>query len=383
VFSDILGIGHLYSLVSSALNIFYFPGTIKGSEKSLDYPNRALDREAYESLRNTHSLDYTLFEAYEALKRKRGERDLADRCATACMLLSARDLRLSNSRTHTLLDNIKNKGLNGEFVDFVYVDEVQDLLLIDTRLIISLCRNPDGLLWAGDTAQTISIGSTFTFKQLGASVYRYQRSIRALRGVPRQPEGFQLLKNYRSHGGIVECANAIVELLQRFPSAIDSLRPEAGVVGKELPKFFFGEDFPRGRDFFLSTSGRLSKLGHNQCIIVRDEDARKSFKEDIGRVGVTLTLFNSKGLEYDDVILYNFFRESASETLWRYLTDEDQHKLRDLRHAPLIHELKCLYVAITRAKHRLWIVDYSNQCKPIMVCTPPRCTALAYLKYEI
>jgi hypothetical protein len=41
-------------------------------------------------------------------------------------------------------------------------------------VIISLCRNPDGLLWAGDTAQTISIGSTFTFKQLGASVYRYQ-----------------------------------------------------------------------------------------------------------------------------------------------------------------------------------------------------------------
>jgi len=72
-----------------------------------------------------------------------------------------------------------------------YVDEVQDMLLIDTRrtfsdqascnvvfmqvtVIISLCRNPDGLLWAGDTAQTISIGSTFTFKQLGASVYRYQ-----------------------------------------------------------------------------------------------------------------------------------------------------------------------------------------------------------------
>ncbi len=138
-------------------------------------------------------------------------------------------------------------------------------------MIISLCRNPDGLLWAGDTAQTISIGSTFTFKQLGASVWRYQvcvptvlldnlrrtvlqRSIRALRGTPRQPEGFQLLKNYRSHGGIVECANAIIQLLQRFPGAIDLLRPEAGVVGKELPQFFNGEGFPRGRDFFLSTS---------------------------------------------------------------------------------------------------------------------------------
>jgi len=49
-----------------------------------------------------------------------------------------------------------------------------DGVLMQVTVIISLCRNPDGFLWAGDTAQTISIGSTFTFKKLGASVYRYQ-----------------------------------------------------------------------------------------------------------------------------------------------------------------------------------------------------------------
>ena len=41
-------------------------------------------------------------------------------------------------------------------------------------VIVSLCRNPDGFLWAGDTAQTISIGSTFRFNELGAFIYRYQ-----------------------------------------------------------------------------------------------------------------------------------------------------------------------------------------------------------------
>ena len=174
--------------------------------------------------------------------------------------------------------------------------------MIRAIVIISLCRNPDGLLWAGDTAQTISIGSTFTFKKLSASVNRYQvcesmvlpnsvwrislqRSIGALRGTPRLPERFQLLTNYRSHGGIVECANAIIQLLQRFPGAIDRLQPEAGVVGKELPKFFHGKGLPQIREFFLSTpcglhifsnaresqltlicSGRLAKLGHNQCM---------------------------------------------------------------------------------------------------------------------
>ena len=42
--------------------------------------------------------------------------------------------------------------------------------------------------------------------------------------------------------------------MQRFPGAIDLLRPEAGDAGEELPKFFLGAGFPQGRDFFLSTS---------------------------------------------------------------------------------------------------------------------------------
>ncbi|KAI9453663.1 P-loop containing nucleoside triphosphate hydrolase protein [Lactarius psammicola] len=319
-------------------------GTIKGSEKSLEFPNRALDSGSYESLT---SRNYTLFEAYEKLKRERRERDLAD-------------------RTHDLLDGIKENGLKGELVDFVYVDEVQDLLLIDARLIVSLCRNPDGFLWAGDTAQTISIGSTFSFKELGAFVYRYQKSIRAVRGTPSHPKGFRLLVNYRSHGGIVKCANAIIQLLQRFPGAIDDLQPEAGVAGKAMPVFFHSECLPsQERDFFLLSTGRPCMLGSKQCIIVRDEAARQKLKSDIGPVGIILTLFNSKGLEYDDVILYNFFGESANANLWRHLTDAQLHPIADLKHAPLIHELKCLYVAITRARHRLWIVDYSGVCLPI------------------
>jgi hypothetical protein len=64
-------------------------------------------------------------------------------------------LHLRNSRTHVLLSELKENGLKGELVDFVwveipllyglgdqlnvarYVDEVQDLLLIDTRCTFS------------------------------------------------------------------------------------------------------------------------------------------------------------------------------------------------------------------------------------------------------
>jgi hypothetical protein len=61
--------------------------------------------------------------------------------------------------------------------------------------------------------------------------------------------------NYRSHGGIVNCANAIIQLLQRFPGAIDVVQPEAGVISKALPMFFHSECLPsKERDFFLSST---------------------------------------------------------------------------------------------------------------------------------
>ena len=73
-----------------------------------------------------------------------------------------------------------------------YVDETQDNLLIDTlcgvnlleqtffltilalTVLRMLCRNPDGLFWAGDTAQTISAGSSFRFKDLKAFLHRIE-----------------------------------------------------------------------------------------------------------------------------------------------------------------------------------------------------------------
>jgi len=88
----------------------------------VDYPNRALDRWAYENLTNTYQVKYSLFEAYETLKLKRGERDLADRCATPPISPLYHSLQHSNSRTHKLLSELKENGLKGKPIDFVWVD---------------------------------------------------------------------------------------------------------------------------------------------------------------------------------------------------------------------------------------------------------------------
>jgi len=121
----------------------------------------------------------------------------------------------------------------------------------------SLCRNPDtGLFWAGDTAQTISIGSAFRFNDLKSFLYRIEAASVPDLSRP-QPRSFQLAVNYRSHAGIVNCAHSVIELITQFwPHAIDNLVEERGVIDGLKPVFFNGwdEDSVRYEQFLFGAS---------------------------------------------------------------------------------------------------------------------------------
>ena len=59
----------------------------------------------------------------------------------------------------------------------------------------------------------------------------------------KQPKSFQLITNYRSHHGIVGCAQSVVALITEFwPHAIDVLAEERGIVEGVKPLFFTGWD---------------------------------------------------------------------------------------------------------------------------------------------
>ncbi|KIO30560.1 hypothetical protein M407DRAFT_38186, partial [Tulasnella calospora MUT 4182] len=157
---------------------------------------------------------YTLFEAYQKL-RPSASYDNAD-------------------RVHALLSAIEEHGVPGTYLDFLYVDEAQDNLIIDAALLKSLCPNPHGLFFAGDTAQTISVGSAFRFNELKAFLYRLERedaNVKRKSRRPVDPRFFQLATNYRSHSGIVNAAALLVRLIDSyFQHSIDSLTPEVSLV---------------------------------------------------------------------------------------------------------------------------------------------------------
>ena len=47
-----------------------------------------------------------------------------------------------------------------------------------SQVLRALCINPNGLFWAGDTAQTIAAGSSFRFDDLKAFLFRIEVCLR-------------------------------------------------------------------------------------------------------------------------------------------------------------------------------------------------------------
>ena len=51
------------------------------------------------------------------------------------------------------------------------------------------------------------------------------------------------------------------------------------------------------------------EFGAHQAILVVNDAARESIPEELN-LGLILTIYEAKGLEFDDILLYNFFKDS-------------------------------------------------------------------------
>ncbi|KDQ17320.1 hypothetical protein BOTBODRAFT_156073 [Botryobasidium botryosum FD-172 SS1] len=344
-----------------------FMGVIRGSVDAIKTKKGYLSRDAYLQLgERTHPMltssrdrVYSIFEAYLKKKLPFGARDAAERTHAILEELKLfreekRDLLPLHKEEETSLLSDENK------VDYLYVDEAQDLLLVDTVLLRSLCKNPNGLCWVGDTAQTVAKGSSFRFEDITATMFNLELAqplVVMRKRPPVRPHLLQLPVNYRSHTGIVNPAASVVDIICKlFPNSIDQLERESGLLSGPKIKFICPTEGDR-----VSLDDFLSTRGSNQCIIVR------SCSEEDKKAGVhKLTPEEVKGLEYDDVLLYGFFGDSPADlTTWRRTLSKELVPCTTTREAILCIELKALYVSLTRGRARCWILDSSPKAQPM------------------
>ncbi|KAI7748574.1 hypothetical protein M8C21_000113, partial [Ambrosia artemisiifolia] len=305
---------------------------------------------------------YSLFQAYENMKAERGEFDMGDLVI---------DL-------HRRLKQVRYEG---DQMDFVYIDEVQDLSMRQISLFKYICQNVDGgFIFAGDTAQTIARGIDFRFQDIRSLFYK---EFLASRRAGKQEKGivseiFQLKQNFRTHAGVLDLAQSVIDILYcYFPHSIDILEPETSLISGEAPVLLESGNDENAIVTIFGGSGSGAEVvgfGAEQVILVRDDLAKTEICEYIGKQALVLTIVECKGLEFQDVLLYNFFGTSPLKDQWRviyeYMKERDwlDEKLHqsfpsfcETRHSVLCSELKQLYVAITRTRQRLWICENKEE----------------------
>ena len=196
----------------------------------------------------------------------------------------------------------------------LYVDETQDFTQAELMLLIRCCRDPNGIFLTGDTAQSVMRGISFRFEDLKSLFYYVNENYKAV-GAQAEvvvPELKQLIYNYRSHSGILNLASSVVSILQEyFPESFDKLDKDQGQL--DGPKPVLLESCSES-DLAIILRGNKRKtttieFGAHQAILVASNEARESLHEDLSHA-LVLTIYEAKGLEFDDVLVYNFFKDS-------------------------------------------------------------------------
>ncbi|EHA8589880.1 putative UvrD-like Helicase [Cocos nucifera] len=321
---------------------------------------KSMDKEEYTSLsENRHSsasidkrkMIYKIFMSYEKQKEEFGEYDISD-------LVNDLHFRFSIG------------VYEGCKMDYLYIDEVQDFTMKQICLFKHLCVNfQSGLMFSGDTAQALV--NDFRFEDIKNLFYK-----EFLLGLGSVPKVFLLSTNFRTHAGILKLAESILDLLHYFfPLLVKQLVSEKSREHGEAPVLLEAANETDVLDTIFGTNETIDHIpfqfGAEQVILVRDKHAKEKVVSRIGNKALVLTIKDCKGLEFQDVLLFNFFEESPLKkwsVVYEFMDNQEvanpclpkyPHFDQD-KHQILFTELKQLYVAVTRTKRRLWIYESSR-----------------------
>ena len=253
--------------------------------------------------------------------------------------------------------HLKLHGHKENEKEYVMLDEAQDLSLVQILTLLQISKNQN-ITIAGDLAQ--SIIPPFYIKDWESVIELFKKF------KTEKYSYHQLNRCYRTTLEIIEFANKIFR--ERFPKTyklpeavlrhgeeihmIDNQKDIDNISEKELLKFveLLQKEFDKGsvtcavvcpnKEYALKTYKRIFKYQSKLSKDIVD------FTQENYKTGVlVLPIENAKGLEFDTVILLDVNSDTYPDT-----------------------ELstRLFYVAITRALHRLIIVNNSNK-SPLLI----------------
>ena len=304
-------------------------------------------------------------DAYDSLARKRREfpHDIFDDIYNIGLwyqreLIQKHQLWDDQDLAWTALNWImieKEKNEKMLLYDEIFCDEGQDLTEIEFRVLVSLCRQPligakEGLqlAFAGDPLQTIN-PTGFRWSIIGNDVYNVQ-------GKPVRLQ--QLQENFRSDKRIVDFANRI-QKIRSYYMGQTAVEQDAFEKDGEIPQIIVADS----AEEIAIVQKKLAELPPESAVIVWADDndeVSQLYKTEqiLSTVDHNLNLYSvseAKGLEFRLVVLYKFGSSREAVNWKNCLAEEKKISLED--EIPLLYFLNRLYVAVTRAKSFLLVVD--------------------------
>jgi hypothetical protein len=231
-------------------------------------------------------------------------------------------LRTNNYDMNDLYEHLY-KCWNIEYVasnlfDFLFLDEIQD---IPVHILNFLRRfGSKYFYFSGDNAQNITKGVTLKFSTLVETYNSFNRS-------NLKTNLHCLTVNYRSHQKILDLGNNLIfHLRMFFPSQIEFLPPEESLTTGPKPMILeLGMTADEFTGFMVKNMNAYEKDGivnfkNSQVFITRDYEGKQQVLEKYSRA-ICFTILEAKGMEFQDVILYNYFTDSKSHSPWFILRE--------------------------------------------------------------
>lgn len=313
-----------------------FKGVITGP--AIDAP--FLSRDAYLKLGIKQSIFspeergrvYELFERYLAQLKEQGGYD-------------------ANILSHQYLERLEPR------YDFLVVDEVQDLTNIQLQLILKSLRTPSEFILCGDSNQIVH-PNFFSWSKI-KTFFHHQEGRTAPVDLIRI-----LNANYRNSPEVTELANRLLKIKQaRF-----------GSIDKESNYLVQSNGNNQGKVILLPDEERImaefdAKTRHSTgyAVIVMHAEQKPAARESFG-TPLVFSIQEAKGLEYENIILYNFVSEDEQRftEITRGVDPADLEGGLDYRRAKdkrdksleiFKFHINALYVAITRAVRSLYLIE--------------------------
>jgi hypothetical protein len=311
-----------------------FKGVISGAEtkkpylSSNEYLNLGVKQSIY--LQDEKESVFSMYDKYLQFIKKEGLYD-------------------TNLISHEYLTKVKPK------YDFIVIDEIQDFTNIQLLLILKSIKEENQFILCGDSNQIVH-PNFFSWAKIKSLFYKGE--IKTTHNATRI-----LHTNYRSSNKVVQLANSILK--------IKNIR--LGSVDKESNYLMNCNSSTKGEVHFLKLSdtnvqtlNEKTKRSTKYAVIVIRDDYKEAAKKKFN-TPLIFSIHEAKGLEYENVILYDFIASESKAFLEIAHNVSKEDLLKDLVYLRGRNKsdrsleiykfyINALYVAVTRSiKNVYWV----------------------------